>query len=402
MILSRRALVAPLLVGVFACAGHRPEAAVAPPYADSARGRTDTIRGRESGSAGYVVPPPIDPHHGPRRFYTGKEYGSESVFNPLTHVLNEGFDVLSISSADRHVLTKPYGTDFGNVVRSVAHAPDALREYGWGNVLKAEIIPTSFTRTRTSGKWISNYQLHMFGSGMVSHRMTDWYDIHGYKYPALLGQASTMAGHLLNEMSENAGDTTLNEDPVVDLMLFDVAGFVLWHQHWMQRAFSGQYTLTNWPGQPSYDPINRTLENTGQYFVLRGPLPIVKSWDFFYLFGMSGSVGVSKTIGNGHAISLGLGFDHDTPLAGDTTRSGAYLPKASIYFDRNGSLLWSAFLGNRTDATRATFNVYPGVLRYRGFTTGAWMQLPKTGGVRGGLISSIGVGLGGSSVRPTP
>src|SRR4051812_2964082 len=175
--------VATLLLGAAGCSVHQPVSTNIGPYADSVRGRTDTIRGRESGSSGYVVPPPVDPHHGPRRFYTGKEYGSESVFNPLTHVLNEGFDVLSISSADRHILTKPYGTDFRNVASSLLHAPDALREYGWRNVLTAEIVPTSLNRTRTSGKWISNYELHMFGSGMVSHRMTDWYDLHGYEYP---------------------------------------------------------------------------------------------------------------------------------------------------------------------------------------------------------------------------
>src|SRR4051812_37991902 len=100
-----RALAAALLlVGAAGCAPHQPVDTSIAPYADSARGRSDTIRGRESGSSGYIAPAPIDPHHGPRRFYTGKEYGSESVFNPLTHVLNEGFDVLSISSADRHIL----------------------------------------------------------------------------------------------------------------------------------------------------------------------------------------------------------------------------------------------------------------------------------------------------------
>lgn len=394
------------LVAASACARRQPSLEPSPgQYADSARGRSDTIRGRESGSAGYVVPAPVDPHHGPRRFYTGKEYGSESVFNPLTHFLNEGFDVLSGSRADRHILERPYGVDARNVLRSLVNAPRALSEYGWGNVIRAEIVPTSFTRTRTSGKWISNYQLHMFGSGMVSHRMTDWYDVHGYAHPALLGQATTMAGHLLNEMTENNGQTALNEDPVIDLMLFDVAGFVLWHQHWMQRLFSDRYSLTNWPGQPSYDPVSRTLENAGQYFVLRGPLPAVQSWDFFYLFGMSGSVGVSKTIGGGRALSLGGGYDvvrH--PAQGDSVAgSGSeVLPKAALYFDRNGSLLWSLQYGNRTAANRWTVNVYPGVFRIHGVTTGAWMQLPNRGGVRGGVISTWGVGAGMASATARP
>ena len=398
MPIVRSWLTALLLAGATACIRRPPDAGPGA-FADSARGRSDTVRGRESGSAGYIVPVPIDPHHGPRRFYTGKEYGSESVFNPLTHVLNEGFDVLSSSHADRRILIKPYDIDARNVFNSLLHAPDALRIYGWDNVLKAEILPTSFTRTRTSGKWVSNYQLHMFGSGMVSHRMTDWYDVHGFSHPALLGQATTMAGHLLNEMTENAGQKTLNEDPVVDIMLFDVAGFVLWHQHWMQRLFTQQYQFTNWPGQPSYDPVNRTLENAGQYFVLRGPLPWVKTWDFFYLFGMSGNVGVSKTIGGGRALSLGLGYDG---IAADSIHGQQILPKAALYFDRNGSLMWSVNYANHTGANLLTINAYPGVFRVHGFTTGGWVQLPNQGGLRGGIISTWGVGVGGASHAARP
>src|SRR6478735_10707056 len=114
MSIARSWLAAVLLVAATACIRRPPD--VGPgAFAYSARARTDTLRGRESGSAGYIVPTPIDPHHGPRRFYTGKEYGSESVFNPLTHVLNEGFDVLSATNADRHILTRPYGTDLRNV-----------------------------------------------------------------------------------------------------------------------------------------------------------------------------------------------------------------------------------------------------------------------------------------------
>jgi hypothetical protein len=338
-------------------------------------------------------PKPVDPNHGARRFYKGHDYGSEAAFNPLTHVLNEGFDVLSGARADRRILDRPYDVDARNVFNSLLHAPDALREYGWSNVLKAEILPTSFTRTRTSGKWVSNYQLHLFGSGMVSHRMTDWYDVHGFSHPALLGQATTMLGHYLNEMTENNGQATLNEDPVVDLMLFDVAGFVLWHQHWMQRLFSEHFYFTNWPGQPSYDPANRTLENAGQYFVLRSPLPRT-DWRLFYLFGMSGNVGVSKPIGGGRALSLGLGYD---VIAADSLHGREVLPKAALYFDRESSLLWSLSYDNKTGANRWTANVYPGVLRVKRFTTGLWVQLPIRGGLRGGLISTWGVGLGGAS-----
>jgi hypothetical protein len=234
---------------------------------------------------------------------------------------------------------------------------------------------------------------------MVSHRMTDWYDVRGYKHPALMGQATTMLGHYLNEMTENNGQTTLNEDPVVDLMIFDVAGFVLWHQHWMQRLFSEKLYFTNWPGQPTYDPVNRTLENAGQYFVLRAPLPKVESWDLLYTFGMSGGVGLSKQIGGGRAVSLSGGYD---VINGDSLTRHELLPKFALYYDRENSLLWSLSYNNKTDINRWTAQVYPGVLRVKGLTTGLWVQLPTRGGIRGGLISTWGVGLGGASRAARP
>jgi hypothetical protein len=64
--------------------------------------------------------------------------------------------------------------------------------------------------------------------------------------------------------------------------------------------------------------------------------------------------------------------------------------------------MWSAQYGNRTDANRLAVNVYPGVIRIHGFTAGAWMQLPSTGGVRGGIVSAWGVGAGGASAKAKP
>src|SRR4051812_33567206 len=167
---------------VVACTPAQVRSTAPVPVDSSAALAVDTARGRESGSGGYVIPAPLDPRkHGPRRFYTDKRYGSEREFNPLTQLLNEGFDVLSSTSQNRHIFDRGLDVDARNVLRSLANPIGSINEYGWGNLLRAEILPTSFTRSRTSGKWISNYQLHLLGSGMVSLRMTDWYEIHGYR-----------------------------------------------------------------------------------------------------------------------------------------------------------------------------------------------------------------------------
>src|SRR5207302_2186631 len=122
--------------GVVGCApAPRPATAPAPQpnRVDSAARAADSLRNRESGSAGYVIPAPLDPRkHGPRRFYTGKNYGSEAEFNPMSEFLNEGFDVLSLSNSDRHVFDRPYATDARNVFNSLLHPFQSFSDYGWG------------------------------------------------------------------------------------------------------------------------------------------------------------------------------------------------------------------------------------------------------------------------------
>jgi hypothetical protein len=246
---------------------------------------------------------------------------------------------------------------------------------------------------------VSNYQLHLFGSGMVSRRLAEWFDDQGVPYPDLFADVSLMSAHFMNEMVENDGQRTLNEDATTDLLIFDVAGIALWRADWMQRAFSGSVQLTNWPGQPSYNPSSGTLENTGQYFVLRTPIPYVKHWRLFYLFGLSGVAGVTRDLGGGSALSLGLGLDNNVVTDTLGTRS-TLRPKAGLYYDKDGSLLWSISAGGPSSVTsRVTFNAYPGALRVGPVSPGFWVQLPKGGTMRFGLVSRWGVGLGGGSAR---
>ena len=82
-----------------------------------------------------------------------------------------------------------------------------------------------------------------------------------------------MSAHFLNEAVENNGWRAYNEDATTDLLFFDLGGILLWRNQHLQRAFSGRFQLSNWTGQPSWNPVSRTIENTGQYFVLRGPIP---------------------------------------------------------------------------------------------------------------------------------
>src|SRR3954471_18120412 len=199
-------------------------------------------------------------------FYTGKTYGSEAAFNPLTQVLNEGFDVLALRGQDRHVLDRSLGAAATHVGHSGTHADATSRNSGW-SFLRNEFLPISSQRQPGGGSWLPNYQSHLFGSGMVSRRMTEWFEYRGVAHPAIWSGATMMTAHFVNEAVENNGWRALNEDATTDLLVFDMGGILLWQNGWLQRRFSSdRATLTNWFGQPSYNPASRTLENTGQYF----------------------------------------------------------------------------------------------------------------------------------------
>jgi len=335
------------------------------------------------------------PH--PPRFYFGRDIGSESQFNPLTQIVNEGFDYLRTSKADRHVLSRDYATGIDNVFASLGSAPETFRTYGWDRVVRNEWLPLTTQNGAGGGAWVPNYEYHLIGSGMVSVRMEEWFAQHGVGHPAVMSAATIMASHLLNEVIENGAQRLPNEDAATDLLLFDPAGLILWRLPAVQRFFSGPLQFTNWPGQASFDVSSRTLENAGQQYVLRAPLPYLPQWKLFYDFGMSTLLGVSHVRPNGDGISVGLGGDVvDNPVVDSRTgaKSATLKFKGGFFYDRNGSLLFSVLVGSHADITRVNANLYPGIVRIGPFDPGLWLQLPGSGGVRAGIATRLGIGAG--------
>lgn len=331
------------------------------------------------------------------RFYHAFSYGSEAEFNPLTEILNEGFDVLRTSSQDRHVFRRDYGTGAENVWRSVTHPDATFRFYGYRNALRNEWLPLTPTGHHGGGAWVPNYEYHLLGSGMISVRMEEWYRDHDVPHPFAASFATLMTAHYLNEIVENGTSRLPNEDATTDLLLFDLGGVALWRFDAVQRLFSGPLELTNWAAQPSLDVPSQTLENTGQEFVLRARLPGAKKWRLMYYFGMSSLLGTSRLLSNGDAISIAAGVDAvDNPVVDPRTgaKTATLRPKGALFYDRNGSLLWSVQVGSRSDVAVFDANLYPGLLRVGGVSPGFWLQSPRSGGLRIGLVSRLGIGVG--------
>ena len=351
-------------------------------------------------------------------YYTGKNYGTDAQFNPVSEVLNEGFDVMGQYGYGKHLLSGHFNadstswtSDLHNVWRSVWHFDRTYHLYGW-KVVKNELLPLSTTRVPGGGSWLPKYEAHMFGSGMVTRKMTEWYDMHGYKHPFLLSVLTMYAAHFANEAMENNGFRILNEDCTTDFLYDDPAGMFIWQWGGIERAFSGRFRLVNWPQQPSWNVSHQTLENTGQTFVLRGPIPRSDNWRWFYLFGLTGSGGITRVLSNGHSISVGGGYDAIENVVVDSTigAKGVTLrPKAAAYWDKNGSLLLSVTVGT-PNGIRSFFSVeaYPGAFNVAGVKPGLWIQVPRNRGAlnsgndgkfRLGLVSSWGVGIAQGAER---
>lgn len=204
------------------------------------------------------------------RFYAKRPYGSESQFNPLSLIVNGGFDQMR-TGENRYVFALPYRRSFRTVWESVTNPEPALRHYGWRAWLRNEVFPLT-TKAQGGGQWYPNYQLHLFAGGMTYARTVEWYEAHGAEHPELAAGVTVYAWHLVTEMVESNGVCCEDVDGLTDLMIFDAASIVLWNQRWMRRPFGGRVEFTTWMGQASFVPRTRRLENAYMMSMLRVPI----------------------------------------------------------------------------------------------------------------------------------
>ena len=338
-----------------------------------------------------------------RKFYHGLEYGSEAQFNPMTEILNEGFDMLRQENRNRRLSTLPYRQASRNVIGALLRPDSAIRNYGLWAALRNEFLPLSLHPKK--GQWLPNYTIHLLGSGMVSQRMTEWYEAHDVPHPFALSFATMYAAHFINEAVEDGGrpNRPPNVDPISDLYFFDLAGILLYRTDRMRRLVNNDYVeLTNWAGQPAINSPDGTLENTTQEFILRTALPRTDMWRGFIGFGVSSVFGLSYGKRDGTAISFAGGADAvNSPIIDTLTdkRTVQLKPYGGIFIDRRSSLLFSAMLRDSKEVVM-TANLYPGVLRFRGYTTGLWAQMLADRTWRLGIVPTWGLGLGQNMRRP--
>lgn len=327
-------------------------------------------------------------------FFHGRTYGSEALFGPVSLLLNEGFDIIQLENWDRRVFEYDYRLGLSTVARSVTHPVATIRQYGAGRFVRSELLPLS-TRGSGGGQWVPNYALHLVGGGSVFATLREWYTAKGVRNETPLAAATALAYHLLNETVENGEFRGLNGDALADLVVFDVAGAVLFTLEPVRRLFGRDLHLRSWMLQPAFSIRDGALYNTGQNFALKWGPPAAGPWRGFLYLGMNNLVGLSYVVRDGYSLSAGAGLHsaRTEVLDPDTHRQTVVLrPAVGLFFDRHDSLLASLVYNGAQDAA-LNLNVYPGLLPPGPLSPGFFVLIERGGGLVGGFSTRLLPGL---------
>lgn len=338
----------------------------------------------------------------PRYFYKSRDYGSEALYNPLTLVLNMGYDINQLKNIDDGVFNFPFPRSAKHTFKNLANPIKPIKDVGAWKWVRTEVLPLSFYRQ--GAQWLPNYTLHLFGGGMTYTNISEWYDAHGVRRPRLVGLLTVVTGQLMNEIIENQGYTGTNADPVADVYLFNIAGILLFTSPKVNRFFSNTLHMADWSMMPTFTIPHGTIQNQGQYFSLKYAMPFHKPLRLFARLGMSNHLGLSYKFNEEYSISVGGGVrSYELEFLDSAGRQVTVTttPTAGIFLDRNNTVLASLVWSHSTDRWFHA-SVYPGVLRLGNFSPGLWAQIGREGYATFGITSkyTFGIGIGGEVNGP--
>jgi hypothetical protein len=327
------------------------------------------------------------------RLYSRAAYGSQAVFSPFTVLLNKGFDHFQARGANRDV--REFRFDQVRVIGldALLHPGRAIEHYpGWGEWLRTEILPLGFTTK--DARWAVNYSEHLVAGGLTYRQLGQWYAAHGFPVPRVWAGLTTFGASLLNEAAEFQDSDRAASSTVADLLVFDLGGIVMFSWDAPVRFFVNTLQASDWSTQASFMFPNGELQNNGQYYVLKIPVPKTET-RLFTRFGMGFQAGLTRVIAD-HGVSVALGFDTQVrnvdPVTRDETIGTVF--SGGLYVDRENSLLTSLTAGP-TD-NRVVLNVFPGVLPGPLRELGMWSAYTRDRTVLYGLVYRrlYGVGVG--------
>ncbi len=332
-------------------------------------------------------------------FYSGKNYGSEATFSPVSLLLNGSYDIIQLENNSRDPFSYPYSSAWTNVWRNISNPFHSIRVYGVKNFFRDEVIP--FDLSRKNAQWWPNYQLHLVGGGMTYVAIKEWYQLHNYPQPKLFALATTAAYQFLNETIENNTYQGITVDPISDIYIFNTGGILLFSDTSVCRFFSETLNLRDWSLQPTISFNDHHLHNNGQYFSIKWFTPLSEQFGVFYYFGMNGLNGVSYRYDDSYTISGGFGLRAKKLLLLDeqtNKKTVEMVWNTGFFIDKNNSLLASIFFSGLSDYT-ALINIYPGLINIGGLDLGCWTALSRDYKIAMGINFSRLRGIGYSMFR---
>jgi len=332
---------------------------------------------------------------GPGRwFYSGLPYGSDALVHPLRLIFNGGFGALQFDNRSNRL--GEVGFRHGWIrLRDDLRSPVRTIEYeGWSDFITSELVPIAVNRKHA--QYWPNYTLHLVGGGMSTVLMREWFEQHGYRHPALGAGLTMTSYYVLNETVEASSRYTPSTDAIADLLVFDPAGAWLFSHEGVCGFFSRRLHLRDWSSQPAIDPAMGAVENNGQNFSIKLAIPRSEHWSLFYYFGNHGEAGLSYRRANGSAFSAGAGLSaKELEDLGKGSQNADLVPSAGVFYDRNGSLLFSLTTAKHS-RYGVRINAYPGWIKVHGLTAGLFVMRVRGGGAVAGIhLLQLPVGVAG-------
>jgi hypothetical protein len=332
-------------------------------------------------------------------YYPEIDYGSEVYFNPLSLILNGGYDVLRNGRHTKDITDEYYAQGARNVWKNITHPIDNIEKFGWRRFLTSEIFPVS-TKSEDF-QYFPNYANHLVGHGLKYVRTAEWYDYHGFKYPYLWSIVTTFCYAFLNEVVENGKSKAVNVDPIADMIFFNPLGILLFSTNWARRFFSEKVPIYDWSLQPIFNPFNYHLNNAGEQYIIR--ISFSQKYSGFFYWGTSGIGGLTYKCSDGKNYSFGIGGIVNRLIERRLIKSdffARYVAPETIdgaigfFYDRNNSLLISLIMTGPI-YYNGWLNIYPGLVRVRSLKPGLFLGIGELDKFQIGLtLAYIPFGLG--------
>lgn len=344
-----------------------------------------------------IIPASLSAQNKKYYFYNPVPYGSESLYNPLTMVVNGGYDPFQMLDREPTWSNMYWNKAATNVWRCITAPAPIINKFGWKRFISTELIPTNLKIEE--GQYAPNYALHLIGGGMEYRKISEWYDYHNVPAPFLCGAVTCMAFEYLNEIVENGMNYYPNIDCIPDILIFQPLGILLFSFDDVSEFFSSSLQLNDWshPVAVTFAPF--AIRNAAQIFVAKIPLNTTRTKSIFLNFGTFALLGYSAKLDEEHSLSFGGGLTSKgrraLPLQNGVPSNTIVVgPMAGVYYDRNNSLLASVVIAD-TYFMRYRFNVYPGIFFLGSCSPSFFLSIDSNGATTVGVtVASFPLGVG--------